>query len=157
MAQTEVAARTFTGCGSNHLFVLLQSAAQRASLLLVDRTLDLTGPASRPVDSLADRMLSLLPHLPQHTSDVCVDMSPISNTTTPGYVTTITWATYELYMTCVLFFIHLRVILPGCLAQPQSVKAQQLLKTLIQSKQKVRCTHVAEPSLKALLSSSRSH
>lgn len=94
MAQSEVAARTFTGCGSNHPFVLLQSTAQRASLLLIDRTLDLTGPASHPVDSLADRMLSLLPHLPQHTTDVRVDMSPISNTTTPGYATTINYLSY---------------------------------------------------------------
>ena len=77
-------------CGSNPLLLFLQSAAQRASLLLIDRTLDLTGPASHPVDSLADRMFSLLPHLPQHTSDVCVDMSPITNMTTPGYATQVT-------------------------------------------------------------------
>ena len=51
------------------------------------------------------------------------------------------------------FVFHpLRVILPGCLAQPQSAKAQQLLRTLIHSKQKVRRTRVAEPSCKAFLS-----
>ena len=53
--------------------------------------------------------------------------------------------THDLLMS-IFFFYPLRVILPGCLAQPQSAKAQQLLRTLIHSKQKVRWTYVAEPS-----------
>ena len=85
----------------------------------MDRSLDLTGPSLHPTESLADRILSLLPHSPTDSDDVCVDMGPITacaNGDKKGGGVRI---------------VH------GSLAQPGSVKAQQLLKTLVQSKQKV--------------------
>ena len=91
--------------------------------MLVDRTLDLTGPSTHPTESLADRILSLLPHSPADSSDVCVDMEPIiaSGGTKDSDKDIKSGAR----------------IVHGSLAQPGSAKAQQVLKTLIQSKQKV--------------------
>ena len=60
------------------LFVeFLQSSSSRGSLILIDRTLDLVGASGHSFDTLADRIIQLLPRLPQHTSDVAVDMSPL--------------------------------------------------------------------------------
>ena len=99
---------------------ILQSAANRCSLVLVDRTLDLMAACSHPTDSLADRVLSLLPHCPVDSNDVCVDMGPIA-------ISGISNRDFE-SGACI---VH------GSLAQPGNAKAQQLLKTLIHSKQKV--------------------
>lgn len=55
----------------------LQSAKSRGSLILIDRTLDLVGPSGHSCDTLADRIIQLLPRLTQHNSDVAVDMSPL--------------------------------------------------------------------------------
>ena len=97
-----------------------QTASQRCSVLLVDRTLDLCGPTSHQTDCLADRILGVLNHLTQSSSDVCVDMSPIA----PPY-----GGTSDVEVGgCVV---------NGCLAQPGDRRARQLLQTLICSKQKV--------------------
>lgn len=89
---------------------MFQSATHRCSLLLVDRTLDLFGPASHESETLADRILSILSYPIQTNSDVCIDMSPV---------------------------IGGEDIRGGRLAQPRDDKAQQLLKSLVYSKQKV--------------------
>lgn len=90
--------------------------------MLVDRTLDLTAPSLHPTESLADRILSLLPHSPTDSNDVCVDMSPIA--TSGGHRDKDGGSGASI--------VH------GSLAQPGSAKAQQVLKTLIHSKQKAR-------------------
>ena len=54
---------------------LLQTASGRASLVLIDRTLDLVGPCAHTGDTLADRIINLLPRLPYHKVDVAVDMA----------------------------------------------------------------------------------
>ena len=96
--------------------------------MLVDRSLDLTGPSSHPTESLADRILSLLPHCPTDSNDVCVDMGPITAGTNGAAA-----SSDGDRKSCGggARIIH------GSLAQPGNTKAQQLLKTLIQSKQKV--------------------
>ena len=90
--------------------------------MLVDRTLDLTAPSLHLSESLADRILSLLPHSPADSNDVCVDMSPIA--TSGGQ-------SDEGGGRSGVCIAH------GSLAQPSSTKAQQVLRTLIHSKQKV--------------------
>ena len=87
----------------------VQTAPHHCSLLLVDRTLDLTGPTLHHADSLADRILTLLPHTSPCSNDVAVDMTALHSS-------------------------HVGVA--GSLAQSQ-LKAKQLLRTLITSKQKV--------------------
>lgn len=104
------------------LFTCYQTANQRCSLLVVDRTLDLCGPTSHQTDCLADRIIGVLNHLTQSSSDVCVNMSPIAptcgHTSSDG--------------------VEERVgVVNGCLAQPGDRKGRQLLQTLICSKQKV--------------------
>ena len=102
-------------------------AANKCSLVLVDRSLDLTGPSLHPTDSLADRILSLLPHCPTDSNDVCVDMGPITASSDNGTSGGERKSSGD---------SNARII-HGSLAQPGSAKAQQLLKALIQSKQKV--------------------
>lgn len=91
-----------------------KSLSSRGSLILIDRTLDLVGPASHTFDTLADRIIQLLPRLPQHTSDVAVDMSPLCS---PGSSTPHTVA-------------------PGCLAHPRDPPTQALLCSMITKRQK---------------------
>ncbi len=93
---------------------LFQVATQRCSLLLVDRTLDLFGPTTHQSDTLVDRILKTL-FRPSHTSsDVCVDMSPVVGCE------------------------GVKGVARGSLAQPNDDRAQQLLKSLVHSRQKVR-------------------
>nr|XP_008508556.1 PREDICTED: sec1 family domain-containing protein 2 [Equus przewalskii] len=51
-----------------------KTAAGRASVVFVDRTLDLTGAVGHHGDNLVEKMLSVLPQLPGHTNDVMVNM-----------------------------------------------------------------------------------
>ena len=61
---------------------LRQMASNKASLILVDRTLDVTSAAGHNADSLLDRILRTLPRLSagRHHVDVAVDMSSLSST-----------------------------------------------------------------------------
>ena len=52
-----------------------KGASHKASLILIDRSLDLAGPASHTTDCLADQIVGLLPPLQTGSSDVYVDMS----------------------------------------------------------------------------------
>ena len=65
---------------SNYGTTLFQAAEQKASLLLIDRTLDMSSAIGHHADSLLDRILRVLPGLPSHNVDVSVDMSPLCNT-----------------------------------------------------------------------------
>ncbi|KAG8231640.1 hypothetical protein J437_LFUL011481 [Ladona fulva] len=48
-----------------------------ASLILVDRTLDLATPCSHGSFALLDRIMATMAHLSGHTTDVAVDMTPL--------------------------------------------------------------------------------
>lgn len=48
-----------------------------ASLIIVDRTLDLCGVTSYSTESVLDKIMSALPRFPGHSNEVAVDMSPL--------------------------------------------------------------------------------
>ncbi|KAK3542656.1 hypothetical protein QTP86_031894, partial [Hemibagrus guttatus] len=93
-----------------------KSSAHKASVVFIDRTLDLTGAVGHHGDSLVEKILSVLPPLPGHMTDVQVDMLELT---------------------------HLQrtpeaqgVLAPGCLGQTQSAAAQSLWETMLVAKQK---------------------
>ncbi|XP_072538767.1 sec1 family domain-containing protein 2 [Salminus brasiliensis] len=93
-----------------------KSAHNKASVVFIDRTLDLTGAVGHHGDNLVEKILSVLPPLPGHVTDVQVDMWELT---------------------------HLRhksevqgVVAPGCLAQNQSATARLLWETMLVAKQK---------------------
>ena len=49
----------------------------RASVLFVDRTLDVAASTSHNVESLIDQIVNILPRLEGHLIDVKIDMSPL--------------------------------------------------------------------------------
>jgi len=92
-----------------------KNSTRRASLLLIDRTLDLSSAVGHHSETLLDHILKLLPRLPGHCSDVSVDMSPLSS----------------IPNSCC------KGVLPlGCLAQPNEPQAMELLNTLSAGKHK---------------------
>lgn len=52
-------------------------ASDKVSVILIDRTLDFGCASSYSSESLFDRILAVLPHLPGHTNDVSINMSPM--------------------------------------------------------------------------------
>ncbi|KAB5539696.1 hypothetical protein PHYPO_G00091980 [Pangasianodon hypophthalmus] len=93
-----------------------KSSAHKASVLFIDRTLDLTGAVGHHGDSLVEKILSVLPPLPGHVTDVQVDMLELT---------------------------HLQrtpeaqgVLAPGCLGQTQSAAERSLWETMLVAKQK---------------------
>lgn len=91
-------------------------AGGRASVVFVDRTLDLTGAVGHQGDNLVEKMLSVLPQLPGHTADVMVNMVEL---------TALHNDTDE----------NLGMVAPGCLAQPNDA-AKALWEALLNSKHK---------------------
>ncbi|XP_076009634.1 sec1 family domain-containing protein 2 [Genypterus blacodes] len=96
-----------------------KTAPNKASIIFVDRTMDLTGAVGHHGDSLADKILTVLEPLPGHVTDVQVDMLELTglqrtpNTQTPQ-----------------------TTLAPGCLAQTQSAAAQSLWEAMLTCKQK---------------------
>lgn len=56
-----------------------KSAKSKVSLLLLDRTLDMVGSLTASCESSMDTLVRVLPPLPGHSLDVCVDMRCISS------------------------------------------------------------------------------
>ncbi|KAI1888709.1 hypothetical protein AGOR_G00171520 [Albula goreensis] len=92
-----------------------KAAPNRATIVFIDRTLDLTGAAGHHGDSLVEKILSVLPALPGHKSDVQVDMLELTD-----------------MHSCPEAHAALA---PGCLAQPQEA-AQGLWEAMLSSKHK---------------------
>nr|XP_054770138.1 sec1 family domain-containing protein 2-like [Lytechinus pictus] len=92
-----------------------KAANSRASILFIDRTLDMVAPTTHGRDSFADRIMSALTPLEGHSCDVAVDMSALCSAGSQYKPS---------------------VLLPGCLAHPADQQSQDLLQTLITSKQK---------------------
>ncbi|XP_038855497.1 sec1 family domain-containing protein 2-like [Salvelinus namaycush] len=93
-----------------------KTATNKASIVFIDRTLDLTGAAGHHGDSLVEKILTVLQPLPGHTTDVQVDMQELTNLQhIPDSQPTLA---------------------PGCLAQTQSSTARLLWETMLASKQK---------------------
>ena len=56
---------------------LIQNAQQKASVLFVDRCLDLASVVGHHRDCIMDKVITMLPRLPGHTNDIAIDMSPV--------------------------------------------------------------------------------
>nr|XP_056711395.1 sec1 family domain-containing protein 2 [Euleptes europaea] len=93
-----------------------KTAQSRASIIFVDRTLDLTGTVGHHGDNLAEKILSVLPKLPGHANDVMVSMVELTALQTDD-------------ASC-------HIIAPGCLAQPADSAAKALWESLMNLKQK---------------------
>ena len=59
------------------MIFLLQAGKIKASLLLVDRTLDMTSACGHHTETLVDRIIRSLPKLEGHANDVRVNMAPL--------------------------------------------------------------------------------
>eukprot|EP00731_Ephydatia_muelleri_P024838 Em0016g1109a len=101
-----------------------KSAVQRASLMFLDCTLDLTASCSHPTDWLGEKVFSL-PRLAPDSNDVSVSMTPVSAAVPGG-------------------------VLPGCIAQPHSSSAQNLIRTIVCSRQKDVLMEISRCLLEAL-------
>ncbi|XP_030047237.1 sec1 family domain-containing protein 2 isoform X2 [Microcaecilia unicolor] len=93
-----------------------KTAQNKASLVFIDRTLDLTGAVGHHGDSLVEKIISVLPRFPGHTNDVMVN-------------------------TVELTALHAAdgnsdTVAPGCLAQPNDPAAKTLWESLFSIKQK---------------------
>lgn len=102
-----------------------KSAAQRASLVVLDCTLDLAASCFHATDWVGEKVLSSLPMLAPDSNDISISMAPVSAVTDGG-------------------------VLPGCLAQPHSSQAQNLLRTIVCSKQKEALMEISRCLLEAL-------
>ncbi|KAM9330393.1 sec1 family domain-containing protein 2 [Gastrophryne carolinensis] len=91
-------------------------AQSKASLLLIDRTLDVTGAVGHHGDSLAEKMLSILPRIPGHTNDVMINMDELTNLRLDGE--------------------NEGIIAPGCVSQPHDSSARSLWESIMNMKQK---------------------
>ncbi|XP_054458651.1 sec1 family domain-containing protein 2 [Anoplopoma fimbria] len=93
-----------------------KTAPNRASIIFMDRTMDLTGAVGHHGDNLVEKILTVLKPLPGHVTDVQVDMLELTSLQrTPHSQNTVA---------------------PGCLAQTQSPAAQSLWETMLTSKHK---------------------
>ena len=70
----------------NCFYVHLQTAQRKASLLLVDRTLDIASVIGHFHETLLDKMTSVLARLPGHNTDIAVDMSSLCSANRYGGV-----------------------------------------------------------------------
>ncbi|NXR21350.1 SCFD2 protein, partial [Cinclus mexicanus] len=93
-----------------------RTATNKASVIFVDRTLDLAGAVGHHGDNLAEKILSVLPKLPGHKTDVMVNMVELTALQTADE-------------TC-------SIIAPGCLAQPNDPAARALWESFMNLKQK---------------------
>nr|XP_046246625.1 sec1 family domain-containing protein 2 isoform X2 [Scatophagus argus] len=93
-----------------------KTAANKASIVFVDRTMDLTGAVGHHGDNLVEKILTLLKPLPGHVTDVQVDMLELTNLQRSPHSQT--------------------TLAPGCLAQNQSPAAQSLWEAMLTSKHK---------------------
>ncbi|XP_026539673.1 sec1 family domain-containing protein 2-like [Notechis scutatus] len=93
-----------------------KNAQNKAAIIFVDRTLDLTGAVGHHGDTLAEKILSILPKLPGHTCDVMVNMMELTSL-------------HANETSC-------NIIAPGCLAQPTEPAARSLWESLMNLKQK---------------------
>ncbi|XP_077158093.1 sec1 family domain-containing protein 2 [Paroedura picta] len=93
-----------------------KTAQSKASVIFVDRTLDLTGAVGHHGDTLAEKILSVLPKLPGHANDVMVSMAELTALQTDD--------------------AKCNIIAPGCLAQPTDPAAKALWESLMNLKHK---------------------
>ncbi|XP_042534166.1 sec1 family domain-containing protein 2 [Dipodomys spectabilis] len=93
-----------------------KTATGRASMVFVDRTLDLTGAVGHHGDSLVEKIISVLPQLPGHTNDVMVNMVELTALQAEDD--------------------NQNVVASGCLAQSNDPAARALWEALLNTKHK---------------------
>lgn len=54
-----------------------KNCTNQAALILLDRSMDLASVTSHSLESMLDKVMSVLPRFPGHSTDVAVDMSPL--------------------------------------------------------------------------------
>lgn len=92
-----------------------KTSTGRASVVFVDRTLDLTGTVGHHGDNLVEKIISVLPQLPGHTNDVMVNMIELTTLKNEK---------------------NQNMVAPGCLAQSNDTAAKALWEALLNSKHK---------------------
>uniref|UniRef100_UPI00398F63CB sec1 family domain-containing protein 2 n=1 Tax=Pristiophorus japonicus TaxID=55135 RepID=UPI00398F63CB len=93
-----------------------KNAQHKASIVFIDRTLDLSGSVAHHGDSLVEKILSMLPKFPGLTNDVkinMVDLTAVQNNEETQ-----------------------NMIAPGCLSQPNDPSAKALWESMLNMKQK---------------------
>ncbi|CAG10977.1 unnamed protein product [Tetraodon nigroviridis] len=93
-----------------------KTAPNKASVIFVDRTMDLTGAVGHHGDNLVEKILTVLEPLPGHVTDIQVDMLELTSLQRTPHSN--------------------NILAPGCLAQTQSPAAQALWETMLTSKHK---------------------
>ncbi|XP_029938812.1 sec1 family domain-containing protein 2 [Salarias fasciatus] len=93
-----------------------KTAPNKASIIFVDRTLDLTGAVGHHGDNLVEKILTMLKPLPGHVTDVQVDMLELTSLQQTKHS-------------------H-NTVAPGCLSQSQSPAARSLWEAMLTSKHK---------------------
>ncbi|CAH2300196.1 sec1 family domain-containing 2 [Pelobates cultripes] len=93
-----------------------KTSQSKASLVFIDRTLDLTGAVGHHGDNLVEKILSVLPCLPGHSNDVMVNMEALTALRCEGK--------------------NEDIIAPGCLAQPNNPTGKALWESMLSMKQK---------------------
>lgn len=92
-----------------------KTCTRKASLVIIDRTLDMASVVGHFQDTLLDKILTILPRFPGHHNDVQVDMTPVSLVVSnPNYL----------------------AVAPGCLSHPDDPIATALLNTMAMLKHK---------------------
>ncbi|XP_069486314.1 sec1 family domain-containing protein 2-like [Ambystoma mexicanum] len=91
-------------------------APHRGSLLLIDRSLDLTGAVSHHGDNLVEKIISVLPRFPGHTNDVAVNVVELTALLVGDDSSS--------------------ALAPGCLAQPNDPAAKALWESMLSMKHK---------------------
>ncbi|KAG8591864.1 hypothetical protein GDO81_000339 [Engystomops pustulosus] len=93
-----------------------KTAQSKASLVFIDRTLDVTGAIGHHGDSLVEKILSVLPSLPGQKNDVMINMDELTDLRIDGE--------------------NEGIIAPGCLSQPNDSAAKSLWESMLTMKQK---------------------
>uniref|UniRef100_A0A3Q2ZVS4 Sec1 family domain containing 2 n=1 Tax=Kryptolebias marmoratus TaxID=37003 RepID=A0A3Q2ZVS4_KRYMA len=110
--------RVITGELANHTQAKnrRKTALNKASIIFVDRTMDLTGAVGHHGDNLVEKVLTVLKLLPGHVTDVQVDILELTNLQRTPH--------------------SQNILAPGCLAQNQSSTARSLWEVMLTSKHK---------------------
>ncbi|XP_065053215.1 sec1 family domain-containing protein 2-like [Rhopilema esculentum] len=92
-----------------------KAASKRASIVFVDRILDLVGPTSFGSDNMLDTIMEVLFKLPGHHNDVAVNMEMLfdSGNKTPD------------------------TLFPGCLAHPSDSQVEEVLNAFVMEQSKI--------------------
>lgn len=108
----------------------------KASVIFVDRSLDIVGPVGHQMETLFDQLLATLPCLPGHNIDRMINIEPLRSTA-------------ECPMDTCSVHVDKSVIAPGSLLSGLDDNEQDLIETLVTAKQKDALSEVNHRLLEA--------